>query len=447
MAENGLLSTPAASNLIRINNADGGILLTASHNPGGPDGDFGIKFNVQNGGPAPEAFTDKVFEETKKIKTYKILDSDEEAQIEEVSSYLDYLVLMNQIFDLHAIRPRERKILVDSMSGVTGPYVKQIVCNILGVEEENALNVVPLPDFGGKHPDPNLTYASELVDRVKKDLDVCFAAAFDGDGDRNMVIGRGGRFVSPGDALAIIANNKKLIKRYQHDENFNFARSFPTAPAVDRVAKKYNGLCYETPTGWKFFGNLLDAGRISMCGEESFGIGAEHIREKDGLWACLAWLNLFAKTGKTIDELLDEHWKEFGRDYFVRYDFEECDLASSQEMLRRLETLFESKSLVGTSFGRYKCTDSGNFAYEDPVENKVYAKQGLFVKFNEDARIIFRMSGTGSTGATVRLYVSDYHQTEINAESREYLRELIDIAYEISNLKVYLKRDQPSVIT
>lgn len=469
---NGILSTPAASALIRSLKADGGIILTASHNPGGPDGDFGIKYNISNGGPAPEAVTNKIYELSKSITTFKSLLKRPQIKLDEVGQHTigacqvqivdpidNYLALMKEVFDFDLIKRlfasengKKFRMLADSMHGVLGPYAERILVKELGASAESVINSKPLPDFGGKHPDPNLTYAKELVDTLRANEDIKFGVAFDGDGDRNMILGQGAFFVTPGDSLAIIAAHAKSIKYFETKGCNGFARSFPTSLAVDRVAERTGVKCHETPTGWKFFGNLMDSNMLSLCGEESFGTGSDHIREKDGLWACLAWLSIMAKTGKTVKQLVEEHWQTYGRDYFCRYDFEDCDAGKCQAMIKELETLLvgPNKALVGKKFGskeQYEVQETGNFEYQDPVDKSVSSKQGLFVKFTNGARIIVRISGTGSSGATVRLYVSDYCKDNILTDSKDYLAELLAVAFNISKLPEHIGRDTPTVIT
>lgn len=464
----GILSTPAASALIRSLKADGGIVLTASHNPGGPDGDFGIKYNISNGGPAPESVTNKIYEISKSISSYKSLLKRPHLDLSQVHSFQvagmkvdvvdpidNYLELMKEVFDFGKIkelfnREKPLKILVDSMNGVVGPYAQRILVEELGAPASSLINAKPLRDFGGKHPDPNLTYASDLVDKLKSETDIEFGVAFDGDGDRNMVLGQGAFFVTPGDALAVIAAHIKHIKYFAAQGFQGFARSFPTSPAIDRVAKHHGAKCYETPTGWKYFGNLMDNSLISLCGEESFGLGSSHIREKDGLWACLAWLSIMANTGKTVKQLVEEHWKQFGRDYFARFDFENCDAKKCNLFMKDTDQLFNNKTYLNTISGserQYLITDMGNFEYVDPVDKSVSSKQGLYIQFSNDARIIIRLSGTGSSGATVRLYISDYSKDNVMEDTQKQLAHLLELAYAMTSVQDYICKRDPTVIT
>lgn len=472
----GILSTPAASALIRSVQADGGIILTASHNPGGPEGDFGIKYNTSNGGPAPEQVTNKIFDISKSLSSYNSLlkrpqvdlsqpntiDVGAGTRVEVVDPVDNYLELMREVFDFDMIRQlfksregqaKSFRMLADPMHGVVGPYALRILVEELCAPTSCLINAVPKVDFGGKHPDPNLTYASELVEKLKADQDIDFGVAFDGDGDRNMILGAGAFFVTPGDSLAVIGAQSSHIKYFKTKGCKGFARSFPTSPAIDRVATKLGVECYETPTGWKFFGNLMDSDLISLCGEESFGTGSNHIREKDGLWACLAWLSIMSSTGKTVKQLVEDHWKEYGRDYFSRYDFEDCDAAKCQAMMKELEQLLKGNSLhkknlaSPTSEVEYEVKETGNFEYVDPVDKSVTSKQGLYVRFTNGARIVWRLSGTGSSGATVRMYVFDYSKTRIKEDNQSFLKELLSIGYKVSKLTEYTGRTEPTVIT
>ncbi|KAI9593608.1 hypothetical protein BDF19DRAFT_447295 [Syncephalis fuscata] len=450
IGQNGILSTPAASNLIRKRQATGGILLTASHNPGGPDNDFGIKYNVSNGGPAPEFITDNIFHASKTITEYKMADIPSvdlstigikefgNFSVEIVDSVNDYVDLMKEIFDFDGIRAFLARssnftLLFDGMHGVTGPYGERIFLHELGLPTKSIMNCVPLPDFGGGHPDPNLTYAHELVERVEKE-GITFGAASDGDGDRNMIIGKG-TFVNPSDSVA-----------------GKTGRSMPTSQALDHVARDKGVEFFE---GWKFFGNLMDAGRLSICGEESFGTGSDHIREKDGLWAVLAWLNILAaedvKTpGVTLKDILAGHYAKYGRNYFTRYDYEEVDGQRASEMIQRLRGFIDNQSLVGSTQGPNLVVKAADdFAYTDPIDNSVSTGQGIRILFEDGSRVIYRLSGTGSQGATVRLYVeryeSDYSKYDLDAQVA--LKPVVDTALDIAQLKEYTGRDRPTVIT
>lgn len=469
VGQNGILSTPAVSNLIRKYKALGGILLTASHNPGGPDNDFGIKFNCENGGPAPDNVTNDIFEISKTIKEYKIVENlqvdinkigsnkytvdNKDFTIEVIDSVKDYLELMKEIFDFtkisHFIKSKQLKMLIDSMNGVTGPYVNSIFVEALGAAANNVVRTKPLEDFGGCHPDPNLTYAKDLVDSVRNG-DYDLGAAFDGDGDRNMIIGRKAFFVTPSDSLAVIGHYLECIPYFKKHGIQGFARSMPTASAIDLVGQKLNKEVFEVPTGWKYFGNLMDAGRLCLCGEESFGTGSNHIREKDGIWAVLAWLSIMEHTGKGIEEILNSHWEVYGRNYFTRYDYEECELDPCNEMIDTMEKLIIDPSFVGKSYTAgdqtYKVKVADNFSYIDPVDKSIASKQGLRIVFEDGSRIVMRLSGTGSSGATVRLYIDSYSR-KYNGAASVMLKPLIDIALEISQLKKFTKRDQPTVIT
>lgn len=435
----GILSTPAVSNLIRKRKADGGILLTASHNPGGPNADFGIKYNVSNGGPAPEGVTDKIYEITKTLKSYKMIELPEvdlsklgsqnlgPISLEIVDSVADYLVLLKSIFDFDSIKaylhgsPPPLKVLFDGMHGVTGPYGKAIFVETLGLPADSIQNCVSSPDFNGGHPDPNLTYAHELVSRVDKE-NIGFGAASDGDGDRNMIYGKDA-FVTPSDSVAIIADWAQEAIPYFKDGVKGLARSMPTSGAIDLVAKAKKLEVFEVPTGWKFFGNLMDAGRLSICGEESFGTGSDHIREKDGLWAVVAWLSILAAAEKRgikngIKGVLQDHYKKYGRSFFSRYDYEEVDSAGASKMMAHIESAFGKGDFIGSSLSSetgntsFKVKEAGNFSYTDPIDKSVSKGQGLFVKFADGSRIVYRLSGTGSAGATIRIYVEKYSKTK-----------------------------------
>ncbi|CAH4030222.1 unnamed protein product [Pieris brassicae] len=474
VGQNGILSTPAVSHIIRKFKTLGGIVLTASHNPGGIDNDFGIKFNCSNGGPAPDHTTNEIYQLSTAIKQYKIVPDiqcnidkiglqkfkveDREFIVEIIDSVKDYVDYMKEIFDFPKIKTllqgSERRkpfnILIDSMNGVTGPYVKRIFIDELGAAGNNVRRIVPLEDFGGAHPDPNLTYAADLVNAVKGG-DYDFGAAFDGDGDRNMIIGRDAFFVTPSDSLAVLANNLHHIPYFQKTGVKGFARSMPTAAAVDRVAAATGKEFFQVPTGWKYFGNLMDAGRLSLCGEESFGTGSDHVREKDGLWAALAWLSVLAATGLSVEEILTKHWQQFGRNYFTRYDYEECPSDPCNEMMQELEKRMTAPGFVGSRYSangkEYKVSVADNFSYMDPVDQSVAMMQGLRIVFEDGSRIVMRLSGTGSSGATVRLYIDSYEASDVLGSAQEKLAPLISVALQISELQKYTGRDKPTVIT
>ncbi|CAH0755588.1 unnamed protein product [Diatraea saccharalis] len=474
VGQNGILSTPAVSCIIRKYKTLGGIVLTASHNPGGIDNDFGIKFNCSNGGPAPDATTNDIYKLTTTIKQYKIANNitcpidkigvhtfnveDRQFTVEVIDSVQDYVDYMKEIFDFPKIKSllqgsaqgKPFNVLIDSMNGVTGPYVKRVFVDELGASEKNVRRVVPLEDFGGAHPDPNLTYAADLVEAVKNG-DYDFGAAFDGDGDRNMIIGRGAFFVTPSDSLAVLANHLDCIPYFKSTGVRGFARSMPTAAAVDRVAAAVGKEIFEVPTGWKYFGNLMDAGRLSLCGEESFGTGSDHVREKDGMWAALAWLSVIANTAQSVEQILMDHWAKFGRNYFTRYDYEECASDPCNEMMQVLERRITEAGFVGSSHSAagktYVVKLADNFSYMDPIDQSVSMKQGLRIIFEDGSRIVLRLSGTGSSGATVRLYIDSYEATDVQGDAQVMLRPLIEVALQISQLQKYTGRDAPTVIT
>uniref|UniRef100_A0A8D3CWD6 EF-hand calcium binding domain 7 n=1 Tax=Scophthalmus maximus TaxID=52904 RepID=A0A8D3CWD6_SCOMX len=435
IGQDGIMSTPAVSCVIRKVKAVGGIILTASHNPGGPDGDFGIKYNISSGGPAPEGITNKIFELSKGLQEYHIcpdlkvdlskigkqtfeVDTFKPFTVEIVDSVEAYAEMLRGIFDFAALKEllsgaNHINVRLDAMHGVVGPYVKKIVCEELGSPANSAVNCVPKEDFGGHHPDPNLTYAADLVNTMKGG-EYDFGAAFDGDGDRNMVLGKHGFFVNPSDSVAVIAANITSIPYFQKTGVKGLARSMPTSGALDNVAKALQMQLYETPTGWKFFGNLMDAGKLSLCGEESFGTGSDHIREKDGLWAVLAWLSILATRKQGVEDIMKDHWQKFGRNFFTRYDYEEVDSDAANKMIKDLETAMFDPSFVGKKFSSgdktYEVAVADNFAYTDPVDGSVSKNQGLRIIFSDGSRIIFRLSGTGSAGATVRLYIDSYEK-------------------------------------
>ncbi|KAL2020156.1 hypothetical protein VTK56DRAFT_8680 [Thermocarpiscus australiensis] len=470
VGQNGILSTPAASHLIRKRKATGGILLTASHNPGGPQHDFGIKYNLANGGPAPEAVTNKIYETSKTLTSYKIAsipDIDISAigtktygnlEVEVVDSTADYVEMLKDIFDFDLIRQffaarPDFKVLFDALSGVTGPYGKAIFEKELGLGPDSTQNCEPSPDFNGHHPDPNLTYAHSLVKMVEE-RNIPFGAASDGDGDRNMIYGAGA-FVSPGDSLAIIAHHAKLIPYFRRNGVYGLARSMPTSGAVDLVAKKLGLNCYEVPTGWKFFCALFDANKLSICGEESFGTGSNHIREKDGLWAIVAWLNIIAGLGManpevapSIKQIQKDFWSEYGRTFFTRYDYENVDTEGANKVVGVLKDLVADPNFVGSKVGDRTVTKAGNFSYTD-LDGSVSSNQGLYACFSSGSRIVVRLSGTGSSGATIRLYIEQHSNdpATYDMDAQDFLKPEIKMATELLRFKEFIGRDEPDVKT
>lgn len=460
IAQNGLLSTPAASHLIRHYNAFGGIILSASHNPGGKNGDFGIKYNISNGGPAPEKLTDRVFVRTKTIEQYFIVEAKDidlskiganqigDMRIEIIDPVTDYANLMAKLFDFDAISNLFKsgfKICFDAMHAVNGPYAETIFNDMLGATKNAITNATPLPDFGGLHPDPNLVYAKKLYDLMMSKNAPDFGAATDGDGDRNLIIGKD-IFITPSDSLAILAANLHLIKGYKNGIS-GIARSMPTSMAADKVAQALAVPIYETPTGWKYFGNLLDDGRITICGEESAGTGSNHVREKDGLWAVLAWLNILAVKKQSVKTIANEHWKKFGRNYYTRHDYEEIDVKVASKLIERLKE--KLKTLVGSEVSGMKISSSDNFSYLDPVDGSLSKNQGIRILFENGSRIVIRMSGTGTIGATIRIYIERYEpaQGELNLDAQHALAELIKVAKQITQIEQLTGRDRPNVVT
>ena len=460
VGKGGILSTPAASCIIRKYRTHGGIILSASHNPGGPDGDFGIKYNGNNGGPATETVTEAIFAASKKITRYRIADKADieldrigDHEIGDMTvSVIDpveaYAELMESLFDFAAIRALLSsgfRIKFDAMHAVTGPYAREIFSKRLGASPDSVMNASPLPDFGGGHPDPNLTYAHELVGIMYGDDAPDFGAASDGDGDRNMILGRH-FFVTPSDSLAVLAANAHLVPGYQQGLA-GIARSMPTSAAADRVAKALGIPCYETPTGWKFFGNLMDAGKVTLCGEESFGTGSDHIREKDGLWAVLFWLNILAVRNQSVQAILMEHWARFGRNVYSRHDYEDIPADAANGVMKLLHDSFAE--LQGAQFGHLQVKMCDDFSYTDPVDGSVSTGQGVRIIFTDGSRIVFRLSGTGTGGATLRIYLESFEPdvSKQHLDAQQALAALISIALKISELPKRTGRDKPTVIT
>ena len=457
---NALLSTPAASCIIRKYSAFGGIVLSASHNPGGPDEDFGIKYNISNGGPAPEKYTNAMYEQSKNITEYKIIHADDLAldsvaelelggmKVSVVDPVADYAELMEEIFDFDAIKTLFKSgftMKFDAMHAITGPYAKTIIEDVLGAPVGTVLNEKPLEDFGKGHPDPNLTYAKELVACLFDKNAPDFGAASDGDGDRNMILGNN-FFVTPSDSLAILTANAQCVPAYKNGL-LGVARSMPTSCAVDNVAKALGIECYETPTGWKFFGNLMDANKVTLCGEESFGTGSNHVREKDGLWAVLFWLNILAIKKQSVEQIVIEHWAKYGRNIYSRHDYEAVDKANAERLVDELRSSFDT--LKGATFDGMKVALADDFSYTDPVDGSISTKQGVRIIFEDGSRIIFRLSGTGTEGATLRIYLERFEPDikKQNEDAQISLADLITIADEIAGVRKFTGRNIPTVIT
>lgn len=456
----GILSTPAASNLIRIRKAAGGIILSASHNPGGPKGDFGIKYNVANGGPAPEKITTAIFERTRTMSQYRIWSGDApslaelgetklgDMVVEVIDPVADYAALMEKLFDFGQIRDLIASgftLRFDAMHAVTGPYAKEILENRLGAPLGTVINGEPLEDFGGGHPDPNAVHAATLINQLMAPNGPDFGAASDGDGDRNLIVGKG-IVVSPSDSLAVLAANAHLAPAYK-DGIAGIARSMPTSQAADRVAAKRGIGMYETPTGWKFFGTLLDAGKVTICGEESAGTGSDHVREKDGLWAVLLWLNILAVRRESVQAILESHWAEFGRNYYQRHDYEEVDAKAAEGLMGSLHDRLAS--MAGQRFGTLVVSEADDFSYKDPVDGSVATGQGVRIVFSGGSRIVYRLSGTGTKGATLRVYIERFEpdRTRHDIAPEQALAELIDTASAIGEIGKRTGRTAPDVIT
>jgi phosphoglucomutase len=461
VGQGGLLSTPAASCIIRKYQTNGGIILSASHNPGGPDEDFGIKFNTANGGPAPEGVTEAIYARTREIDEYRSVSADEidldspgvqmlgNTRVEIIDPVADYATLMEHLFDFERIRQLFDSgvftMRFDAMHAITGPYARRILEDMLGAEPGSVINGDPKEDFGGGHPDPNLVHAHEVVALASGRGAVDFAAASDGDGDRNMILGRN-FFVTPSDSLAVMAANAHHIKGYAAGIR-GVARSMPTSQAADRVAEALGLDCYETPTGWKFFGNLLDAKRITLCGEESFGTGSDHVREKDGLWAVLFWLNLLAVRKTSVAAIVQEHWRRFGRNYYTRYDYEGIDTEAADGLVAQLQSRLAG--LPGSTLGGYTVDYADNFCYTDPVDGSVSENQGIRIGFSDGSRIVYRLSGTGTEGATLRVYLEAYEPDPAKQDrsTAEVMRPLVEIAVSLAEIESRTGRKEPTVIT
>jgi len=457
----GLLSTPAVSCIIRKYQAFGGIVLSASHNPAGPDGDFGIKYNIGNGGPAPEKITEAIYRKSQQIQHYRIADCGEldldksgeqqlgSMSIEIIDPVSDYSELMQHLFDFDRIHSLINSGLFsmrfDAMHAVTGPYAVEIFENRLGVTPDELMNAEPREDFGGGHPDPNLVYAKQLVDVLFAANAPDFGAASDGDGDRNMILGHR-CFITPSDSLAVLAANAHLTPGYRRGLA-GIARSMPTSQAADRVAERLGIELFETPTGWKFFGNLLDAGKATLCGEESFGTGSDHVREKDGLWAVLFWLNLLAVRRESVQEIISGHWRSYGRNYYSRHDYEAVNADGAGQLMDALRTA--NGSLTGKRYGDYEIAFSDDFSYTDPVDGSISEHQGIRIGFTDGSRMVFRLSGTGTEGATLRLYLERFEPDpeRQSLDAQDALSELIRISEDIARIRHHTQRDAPSVIT
>ena len=460
ITKDGFLSTPAASNLIRKRNAVIGIILSASHNPGGVDGDFGIKVNIANGGPAPEKLTNQIYKCSQSLLDYKFYDFTvpdfkkegsfkiKDMIVEIIDGVDEYVTLMEKIFDLDQIGDylqNNFSIVFDAMNAVTGPYARELFVNKIGLPENCLMNSTPLPNFGNLHPDPNLTYADKLADLLLNKRSFDFGAACDGDGDRNMILGKS-CFVNPSDSLAVITANTNLVPGYKNSMS-GVARSMPTSMAVDCVAKELNIPCYETPTGWKFFGNLLDSDKITICGEESFGTGSNHVREKDGLWAVLFWLQILAAKKCSVMDLMNQHWSTFGRNYYSRHDYEAIPSEIANQIYDNLESLLPK--LKNERFSNSLVLDADNFSYEDPIDKTISTNQGLRIILENNSRIILRLSGTGTKGSTLRLYFekSCLSNEKIDLNPQIALQDLITSVDNLLNISTLTKMDRPTVIT
>ena len=461
VGQGGILSTPAASCIIRKHRTFGGIILSASHNPGGPEGDFGIKFNAANGGPAPEKLTDAIYAKTQSISRYLMTDtpdidlsklgasSVDEMAVEVIDPVADYADLQASLFDFERIgellRSADFRMCFDAMHAVTGPYAEEIFVKRLGAPASSLMNATPLPDFGGGHPDPNPVYAEALMARLFADDAPDFGAASDGDGDRNMIVGK--RFVvTPSDSLAVLAANATLVPGYRQGLK-GVARSMPTSAAVDRVAERLGIACFETPTGWKFFGNLLDDQRVTLCGEESAGTGSDHVREKDGVWAVLFWLNVLAVRRQPVEQILREHWKTYGRNYYSRHDYEGIATTAAQELMSHLRA--QLPTLPQQTVSGLVIASADDFAYRDPVDGSLSTQQGIRMGLADGSRVVFRLSGTGTEGATLRVYLErlELDPGQQSVETQKALAPLIALAETLAGIRARTGRTEPTVIT
>lgn len=457
IGQDGLLSTPASSRVLLKNKTDGGFVFSASHNPAGINGDFGVKYANETGGQIPTAISDKIFQNSKEITEYKIYDTEDikldkigtqklgNMEIEIIDSITDYLQMMEDIFDFAALKKLFKSgfsIKFDAMNAITGPYAIKIFEEVLGAAKDSVINAVPLPDFGGLHPDPNLSYATELLEIMNSKDAPDFGAANDGDGDRNMILGRN-FFVSPSDSLSILTDYYEIIPAYKSGI-YGVAKSCPTSTAVSRVAKARGLDYYEVPTGWKYFVNLMDSKRITLCGEESFGTGSSYIREKDGIWAILFWLSIIAKTGKSVEEITLDHWQKYGRSYYLRFDFEGLQAETADKLMSDLEA--KLPSLLGNIYGDYKINEAHPFVYNDPVDHSI-TQNGLIIGFENGSRIVYRLSGTGSSGATLRVYLENFNKTDFNENPNEMLEEVLEIAMEIAEVTSRTGKQHADVIT
>lgn len=457
IGQNGIFSTPAASHILLKNKTDGGFVLSASHNPAGINGDFGIKYANETGGQIPTAISDKIYQNSKTITEYKIYEAEDikldklgsqklgDMEIEVIDSVSEYVEMMEEIFDFAELKKlfkNDFTMKFDAMNAVTGPYAIRIFEEVLGAVKGSVINAIPLPDFGGLHPDPNLTYAKELLEIMNADNAPDFGAANDGDGDRNMILGKN-FFVSPSDSLSILTDNYALIPAYKNGI-FGVAKSCPTSTAVSRVAKALKLDYYEVPTGWKYFVNLMDSKRITLCGEESFGTGSNHIREKDGIWAVLFWLSIIAKTEMSVEEITIDHWKKYGRSYYLRFDFEGLDTSVADKLMIDLEA--KLPRIVGNNYGDYKVREAAPFVYNDPVDHSS-TQNGLIISFENNSRIVYRLSGTGSSGATLRVYLENFNATEFQENPNEMLADVLEIAMEIAEIPSRTGKNEADIVT